>query len=153
MSARARSLAVALRRDSGIECPPVPSSIVEKLSTRVWVRERELPRGLSGALVRDGDYGAVIWLRAGENAARHRFTLFHEVGHLLLHTTAVCFQVDSRRANLIEREADSFAVELLMPKQWLWRDLAVIGSDLPVLAARYGVSTAAMRRRFKELGL
>jgi Zn-dependent peptidase ImmA (M78 family) len=66
-----------------------------------------------------------VWLNAGEPAPRRRFTLAHEVGHW------VCQVLEGRgapvmcRADVVgvgegkalEREANVFAAELLMPEE------------------------------------
>lgn len=152
MSPRARALAASFRRKHGFDGPPTPEWVVYRLKTRVWVKERAFPAELSGLLVRDAEW-AVIWLNASQAKVRRRFTLFHELGHLLLHPSwALCYQASSRQKALTEREADDFAVEMLMPKAWVLRDMATIGVDRDRLARRYEVSRTAMGIRLHELG-
>jgi Zn-dependent peptidase ImmA (M78 family) len=98
-----------------------------------------------------------IWLNATEGAPRRRFTLAHELGHW------VCQHLDGKSASVycraadvqpeptaadraLEREANVFAAELLMPEAAVreeWRP----GSETTEIAARFGVSIQAMSWR------
>jgi Zn-dependent peptidase ImmA (M78 family) len=97
-----------------------------------------------------------IWLNATEPEPRRRFTLAHELGHWVcqcLEGTAapvMCRPKDVTESALraVEREANIFAAELLMPEpavrssageDWLWR--------------RFGVSDEAMGWRLYSFGL
>ena len=104
-----------------------------------------------------------IWLNgreAEESPGRRRFTLAHEVGHwvcqVLEGKTApiFCRPVDVTEAadRALEREANVFAAELLMPEE-LVRDKFARTSELPVIAARFRVSDEAMGWRLYNLGL
>ena len=97
-----------------------------------------------------------IWLNATEPTPRRRFTLSHELGHW------VCQHQEGRsvpvfcRANevgvgegrLLEREANVFAAELLMPA-----DVVRIAAGGGEVAAQFGVSDEAMAWRLYSLGL
>lgn len=77
---------------------------------------------------------------------RKRFTIAHEIGHLLLGHLE-CTQHNAWH----ERDANRFASELLMPEdilayEWCWY-------DLPSLARRYAVSVQAMCIRIKPYNL
>jgi Zn-dependent peptidase ImmA (M78 family) len=107
-----------------------------------------------------GTYVATI--RRGQSLTRRRFTLAHEVGHLIV------FRSLGRRdvANLIscavnsldekdeEHLCDTLAAELLMPRdQYLqtMRDVGVDASTVSAIAQRYAVSLPAASRRIAEL--
>lgn len=100
-----------------------------------------------------------IWVNAREaqeSPGRRRFTLAHEVGHW------VCQCLEGRTAPVycraedvsedadrsLEREANIFAAELLMPE-------AVVRAfaDEPSAADRFGVSSLAMQWRLYNFGL
>lgn len=151
MTARARGLAATLRARFNIERPPTPDGLVFLNSEDIHIRSTNLPQSIGGALYRGRNGGAVIWLQERDQTPRRRFSLFHEYGHLLMHEGIFYCQGRTWKTSQTEREADAFAVEMLMPKLWLLRDLAERGPrDLHL---RYGVSRQAMAIRLKELGL
>lgn len=152
MTARSQTLAQDLRRHYSLAYPPVPDGVVYLDAVKVHVRLTTLPPQMSGALVRLPE-AAVIWLSKAEPPERRRFTLFHELAHLHLHQDVFYCHADSGRERYLEREADDFATDMLMPKAWMLRDLATIGPNVARLAERYRVSRLAMRRRLQELGL
>ncbi|TJZ94587.1 ImmA/IrrE family metallo-endopeptidase [Actinacidiphila oryziradicis] len=79
---------------------------------------------------------------------RFRFSLAHELGHVVMHTQPG----EGRRQ---EDEADHFAAELLMPYATI-RDELKQGVDIPrllELKARWGVSMAALIRRASSLNV
>jgi len=83
---------------------------------------------------------------------RQRFSVAHEIGHylcgheaydgdkILVEETARMLNAHSHQ----EMEANEFAAELLMPVNWLRKDVGAIGLDVPALAKRYQVSEQAM---------
>lgn len=89
---------------------------------------------------------AFIVLNDGMPADRERFTLAHELGHLVMHTGA------SHVANA-EEEADAFASEFLMPAAEIQPQL--VGLDIYKafeLKQYWRVSGAAIIRRARDLG-
>lgn len=75
---------------------------------------------------------------------RRRFSIAHEIGHLLFNSTCAESDVSSYDASsLSEQEANAFAAELLMPLEFLKKDFTQ-GVDVPTLAWRYIVSQEAM---------
>jgi Zn-dependent peptidase ImmA (M78 family)/DNA-binding XRE family transcriptional regulator len=90
-----------------------------------------------------------IALSGKGNPMRRRFSVAHELGHLLLHPDPA---PGSPRH---EREANAFAAEFLMPADEL-RPLLPTPVDVPALkevADGYGVSVAALVYRGKDLGV
>lgn len=104
-------------------------------------------------LYREKGGAAVIWLKDTDPPTRRRFTLFHELGHLLLHPNLHYCHVDGPSQTLTEREADSFAADILMPRSWIEKDCTNHGIDELRLAHRYRVSVEAMEIRLHELGI
>jgi Zn-dependent peptidase ImmA (M78 family)/DNA-binding XRE family transcriptional regulator len=83
------------------------------------------------------------------NPMRQRFSVAHELGHLLLHPEP------APGSRTHEREANTFAAELLMPAEEI-RDRLPTPVDITVLkeiADGYGVSVAALAYRGKDLGV
>ena len=88
------------------------------------------------------------------SAARSRFDLAHELGHLVLHR-GLGSNVVGNPANIraIETQANVFAGEFLLPSESFSRDLGVISLDgLKGLKRWWGVSIGAMLYRLGELG-
>ena len=105
------------------------------------------------------EYGPCILINGGENPGRRAFTTSHEYAHLLRRDgDSVCdLQID----NGVEREANRFATEFLMPAPDVRESFhrrGLSGSipsldGLAGLARRYSVSLEAMSHRLEELQL
>jgi Zn-dependent peptidase ImmA (M78 family) len=101
-----------------------------------------------------------IVLRADEPAVRRRFTLAHEVGHWVCQVKeghdapAYCRAADiaPEADRLLEREANVFAAELLMPEPAV-REGFRRAATTTELAKSFGVSDEAMGWRMYNLGL
>jgi Zn-dependent peptidase ImmA (M78 family) len=123
---------------------------------------------MSGMVHRKPDGTAVIGVNSMEAPTRQRFTIAHELGHLLLHKDEdlhvderfpIAFRnpKSSQAIDDKEIEANQFAAELLMPEEFILKDLK--GKDLDIedddlvaeLAAKYEVSTQAMTIRLSRL--
>lgn len=87
--------------------------------------------------------------------ARDRFTVAHEIGHLVLHyddahgTTSFYRYGRSRQ----ESEANAFAAALLMPAGHFEQVYARHNGDLAELAEHFAVSASTARMRAQSLGL
>ena len=119
--------------------------------------------------VKDGT--PIIGVNALHHPNRQRFTLAHEVGHLVLHRTEITRQIhvdkgfpmlmrnaiSATGVEEMEVEANFFAAELLMPEAFLAHSLQGQSFDIDdegtvsALAKEYKVSTAAMRFRLGNL--
>jgi Zn-dependent peptidase ImmA (M78 family) len=125
---------------------PVPEELISDLP-RFLVRRYPLGTTVSGLAHWDSGRWCIA-LNSREPLVRQRFSLAHELGHI----------VESpfdryARPELVERIADHFAANLLMPKSWvkqLWAQRVQQPSDL---AERFHVSEVAMTRRLNELRL
>lgn len=86
----------------------------------------------------------VIVINSANPTDRIRWTLAHEIGHLVLH------REDATDA--MEREADAFAAEFLMPEILIRTELAnlTLGKALD-LKREWGVSVAALIQRAHQL--
>lgn len=88
-----------------------------------------------------------------------RYTVAHELGHFVNgheHYENAFIEDDTRYYNhqfQQEREADLFASELLLPKDFLIQDLARLGLDETSLVDLYLVSKAALWIRLNTLRL
>jgi hypothetical protein len=127
--------------------------------------------GLAGFVFAAGRVGWAF-VRASDILPRRRFTAAHELGHFLLHretmghfcadTDETLQEADGVVADQMEREANRFAVELLMPAD-LCRmraeemrrkeDCCPRGVLAYQLASELLVSREAMRYRLQALGV
>ena len=121
--------------------------MARRLGVSRIIRER-LP--FEGGLLRLPDGELVIKLNAQSSFVRQRFTLAHEVAHLLLRTEPA-FRGNRKSDVYLERACDVIAAELLMPSAEAADFVRDLGSPSPeklsTIASRYSVSmqTAAIR--------
>lgn len=142
---------------------------VEKIAriAGATIRKGRLPDDLSGFLMRENT-PPIIGVNTAHRPTRQRFTIAHELGHLLLHTGSSyvdrsfpIFFRDSRSGSAeirVEIEANQFAADLLMP-QFLLNEFAREPVDIDgdehvrELAIHFKVSPQAMIFRLMNLGL
>jgi predicted transcriptional regulator len=100
--------------------------------------------------------GWLILLKRDEPKVRQRFSLAHELKHILddpfIDRLYPSLGQSSSYARA-ERICDYFAGCLLMPKRWLLSDWCSGRQNIERLSQRYHVSRAAMRVRLNQLGL
>ena len=164
-----RSLAKKVLMEHGVKDAPVPVERVAK-AMGIVVERAEADDDISGFLYRGASAKPVIGVNGKHPFNRQTFTIAHELGHHLLHSTDDVhvdrkFRVilrnreSSEGTSVEEKEANLFAAEILMPAEFLEADLdAVDAVDLveegliTKLAQRYGVSAQAMTFRLAYLG-
>ncbi|HKS46624.1 MAG TPA: XRE family transcriptional regulator [Amycolatopsis sp.] len=90
----------------------------------------------------------VVGIMAGVPADRVRFTVAHELGHLILHR-------GGQTGKQVEDQADAFAAELLTPRHALLPTLPRQPNltSLTMVKTQWGVSIKALVRRCRELGV
>lgn len=138
----------------GIDDFPVPDTVVTEFPRVRVTRQGQLPISGSSHWAH-GNWA--ITVNADEAHVRQRFTMAHELKHVLdapstpeLLYPAIRGQTSRRRT---EQVCDFFAACLLMPRPWVkraWRDG---NQSLAPLASHFNVSQAAMRTRLVALGL
>jgi Zn-dependent peptidase ImmA (M78 family)/DNA-binding XRE family transcriptional regulator len=91
----------------------------------------------------------VIFASAGRPGDRLRYSISHELGHLVLHPS-IKGQISDA-----EKEADQFAAEFLMPEMAMRRELVtpVTLASVSKLKARWRVAIQALVRRAFELDI
>jgi Zn-dependent peptidase ImmA (M78 family) len=164
--ALARRKALELIQAAKIVQPPVPVEKLAELSGAA-VRYEPFDGKLSGLLYRSTD-GSIIGINSLHAAVRQRFSIAHEVGHLLLHEPQL--QIDehafiafrnpesSKASDPAEVEANQFAATLLMPEGLLSKSVKALGESPDVeagirrLSQIYEVSQEAMTIRLTSLG-
>ena len=164
---RARRAARGLLRRHGAEVPVDVEAIAR--AEGVDVRTEELEDVVSGFLVVRGGR-SVIGVNAAHHPHRRRFTVAHELAHRVLHPNRATLFLDGAPLffrtdgaapvdGLMEREANAFAAELLMPAA----AVEVVMREEPFdvhdeaatrrMAGRFGVSAQALVIRLAELDL
>ncbi len=149
-----------LLRHWDMKIPVDVFAIAEKQGARVEPSEELVREGLSGKVcINDGD--AIIYYNPQEPSVRQRFTVAHELGHLVLGHVhgGECHRDPTKNYNLQvfdpnERDANVFAAHLMMPPAAV--RIAVNrmkGVSLEKLARLFGVSQKAMEIRLKSMGI
>lgn len=151
---------------ANVTVAPVP---VENIAALVGAKitYNNFENEVSGLLLRRKN-STVIGVASEQPKARQRFTIAHEIGHLLLHEgeelhVDTNFRVNMRSSasstaeDVSEIEANAFAASLLMPAEFLKKEINRIEIDvenseqIEKLAAKYGVSVQAMTFRLINL--
>lgn len=140
--------------------PGLPVAVQSIAEDLLGLRIREGSLDCSGMLL---PADREIWVdsaEAAESQGRRRFTIAHELGHWVCHVQegngapVFCRAADltERVDHQLEREANVFAAELLMPEQEVRREFSVCGS-IDEVASAFDVSTEAMHWRLFNFGL
>jgi Zn-dependent peptidase ImmA (M78 family) len=132
--------------------------------SRPWVDVEGIAERLGVRLVRDAELESIgkvdstlepptIWVNAADSWARQRFTVAHELGHLMLHPLGHMYRDEafSRPRNATEQQANDFSAALLMP---LWMLEPIVTSSrrsTAELASLFNVSQSAMRFQLEKL--
>jgi Zn-dependent peptidase ImmA (M78 family) len=134
-------------------------AVVEKIF-KIKIVETDLGKSVSGFLEKVGSEW-LIYVNILESETRKRFTIAHELGHFIydrnkyiadasLEPDQIFFRDDN--TNPIERRANEFAAELLMPKN-TFDDCVKNGCNtIAGLADKFKVSTSAIKYRAYKLG-
>ena len=151
----ARNVARKLLTDIGINKPPVLIKIVIdylKKTMDLSIRPWSFGEDTDGIQLTEGNKNTIGYNQS-QHPHRQRFTIAHEIGHLLLgHTSGDSdFDLDSTKPE--EIEANQFAAELLMPLSMLKSDLKKGLKDISVLAKIYNVSEKALWWRLLDCKL
>jgi Zn-dependent peptidase ImmA (M78 family)/archaellum biogenesis ATPase FlaH len=148
-------LALELRRDLGIATRSF--NIIKLLrEAGIAISLRNLPPEMEGLSISSPSKDLIVVDTKGVSPSRLRFTLAHELGHQLLgHSSSPCsphsiydFPKDSQ-----ERDANRFAVALLMPPDLFVEDVVLRNPtfhDLSSLANLYCVSLTAAAIRYMD---
>lgn len=94
-----------------------------------------------------------IVVNASDAWVRKRFTMAHELGHLMMHQLGKQFRETSfaRPADTLEVQANEFAAGLLMPYWMLQRTAGVKRTPVYQLSALFQVSQPAMIYQLEKL--
>ena len=154
MNERAETLAQHLISLTAIShVPPVD---IEGLAESLGIRLSENPNLIEDGRVDVSEEGIAIALRADLSPVRRRFTLGHELGHLILPCPGrtLTAQRSPWSHSDEERLCDEIAAALLMPRSWLqhrYQSRVHNLSTIRHLAHQADVSIGAALVRLKEL--
>lgn len=165
------SIVMELLEKNGVKSAPIPvEKIAESLGARlVYEPSHEGEEEVYGMLYRD-EGQPVIGVNSTNHIHRQRFTIAHEIGHLLCHEGKIYVDSptiryrDSKSSLAIDKEeveANGFAAELLMPQDFLKRSLQSIGKKkiedrhkiTEKLSKEFKVSVQTIEFRLKNLGI
>lgn len=132
--------------EAGIGHPPVPSNLIPQdyKNLPIIIRQVSL-KACHGCVSRLNDYW-LVHLNGNDTPARQRFTLYHEVFHILAHckaTPVFCKLATGRQGSFNEHLADHFATTMLLPKKWVrerWKKV----KDMNQMAAIFDVPNVIM---------
>jgi len=149
-----RAMAEKVLKESGVREPPVDLKMIVERKGYVYLEVDTFPDNVSALFIaKDGKKYALV--NARHHPHRKRFSLAHELGHILLcHATEDLDEVSSIDAppesmqhyaggDPREKEANVFASALLMPVKML-KAVYSKGADIEKLATVFGVSQQAM---------
>lgn len=150
--ADAESAARAIRTHWGLGIDPIQnlSELLEERGIKILSADLADIDGLTAKVKRkNGDPVPVIVIKANTWAERKRFTLAHELGHMLM---------AARPGADAEKAANRFAGAFLMPVEALWREIgkqrtAISFGELAQLKELFGASFQAITYRCRDLGI
>ncbi len=140
---------------------------IEKL--QVYILQQSLPENQVSAFCLADQLPYIIVLNSSEDErpSRRIFSLFHEIGHILLHNSGVCTPDNLSRNSYqyiqIEKFCNQFAASVLVPKDDFLRNqyvrqltqqpIAQWSDDIVQSVSSYfGVSNEVIYRRFLTIG-
>lgn len=151
----AEAIASRVRDEWDLGIYPI-SNLVELLEERglkvICEQLAENVAGMTAKIQRDrGEPIPVIIVNASHSGERQRFTLAHELGHILM-------QPIKMSDNDVEKAAHYFAGAFLMPAEILWDEIGKSRQDISLgelfnLKRVLGVSAQAIAYRCKDLGI
>jgi hypothetical protein len=153
-----RRLAVRYHIEAGIDRPPVPSDLITWADDNLPIEVRKVPLKAHHGTVWRLDDCWIVHLNSNDTAARQRFTLYHEIFHILAHCKATEAAPVFRKASGPDRGyfnellADHFATAILAPgklvKQ-MWGDV----KDISQMATIFNVPKQLVWFVLKHQGL
>lgn len=135
---------------SNLSTPPIIIDIIVKslqnIGGKLIKKGELLSEGFSGQIVQMSGITGIMY-NVNQNIHRKRFTVAHELGHFMMnHAMGVTYKeiYNLRGKNKIEKEANIFAAELLIPKDILIKTLKTRKYSVVELSQLFNVSEEAM---------
>jgi Zn-dependent peptidase ImmA (M78 family) len=147
----AEAQANRLLRLSGQTEPPVGEEVIAQLP---GIEIQRVTPAKAHAAVQWSHGRWLILLNAADQRGRQRFSLAHELKHILDHPfVTILYARQDGADEQAEQACDYFAACLLMPSRWLRQAWAEGMRDVRVLARRFGVTRQAVKVRLLQVGL
>jgi Zn-dependent peptidase ImmA (M78 family) len=151
-----RRLAVKYQMEAGIDRLPVSADLIIQAADNLPIEVRRIPlQAYHGSIWRLSDCW-LVQLNSNDTPARQRFTLYHEIFHVLAHCKAnpVLFKKTacSREGSFNELLADHFAAIILMPENLVRKKWAEV-KDVSQMAAIFDVPQPIVWFALKHLSL
>ena len=150
-----RRLAVRYQMEAGIDRLPVPANIITQAGDNLPIEVRQVPlKAYHGAIWRLSDCW-LVQINSNDTPARQRFTLYHEIFHILAHCKATpVFKKTSysQKGTFNELLADHFSAVILIPEKLAMRVWPEV-KDVSQMAAIFDVPQPVMWLSLKHLGL
>lgn len=154
----------AVRQEYGYGKAPIANiqDIIETIDPQALVAVLEMPEGLDGIVLKDPRRGRfVVGIATTSVPERQRFSLAHELGHIVFEDYKAGIPSDCSARTPAEIRADTFARHLLAPLDGIQNLLAERGvdgrdlelGDLASVVRHFGVSPPVARIQLKLLGL
>lgn len=144
-----KSEARALVKQRQRRIPVDINALADDLDATVILRH-DWPDNVAGKIEVGADGGYTIYVNGHHHRHRQRFTIAHEIAHIVLHqhllgdgiTTDGLYR--SGFSNTVERTANRVAGNILMPRSKIRKLMASGVTSITDLARRFGVSRDAM---------
>lgn len=145
-------------KELNIETEPLNIVRVVKEIYGINLYYNDLDRDTSGFIERISPQKWAIHVNRWENSLRQKFTIAHELAHFILHRNilqsgshydSVLYRDEN--TSVIEREANSFASNLLMPADKFEQYIKDGENTIEKLADKFQLSTSAVRYRAYKL--
>jgi hypothetical protein len=150
-----KNLAYRYLEEAEINQPPVPSNLITHAYGGIPIEVRQLPlKAYRGAVWRLNNCW-VIQLNSNDTTARQRFTLYHEIFHVLAHSKATpVFRkaTHQREGTFNEILADDFSAACLVPEKLVKKIWPKI-KDINQMATIFDVPKTIILFKLKLLGL
>jgi len=150
-----RRLADKYQIEAGIERLPVTANLITRAYDHLPIEVRQVPlKAHHGAIWRLSDCW-VVQLNSNDTPARQRFTLYHEIFHILAHCKATpVFKKTScsPEGSFNELLADHFAGVILMPDRWVKKKWTEV-KDISQMATIFDVPRPIVWFALKHLRL
>ena len=155
----AEKLAEAVRKNWNIGTDPISNVIflLEEYGIKVVEMENDSKKNnkFDGMATIINGQIAVIVTRRNDFVERKRFTLLHELGHLMVRLHVKSGKMDNKTE---EKFCNRFAGAMLLPKEVVWEYFghnlrSVYLDELAFIQEKYGISIKAIVYRLKDLGV
>jgi hypothetical protein len=149
-----RKLAHMYLDKAKVQCPPVPADLIPLADDNRPIEVHLLPLKVHHGAIWRLRNRWVIQLKNDDSPARQRFTLFHEIFHILAHcrATPVFKKTGVDGGSFNEILADHFAGTILTPAEWVEEKWAEV-QDLDQMTQIFEVPKTVMWVKLRVLGL